>query len=479
MGVVLHPYIGADIELFATKEKRNKHNIIGATTIIKKGTSHDTNINTGGVTSIKEDGIPLEVTIEPSTCRDNVKTRLALVTRELDKLQRVNSFVASLQEIGQITPGIFKKIDNRDKELGCLPDINAYTGKINDVPKHYENIAIRTCGGHFHFGVSQLGIEFENNKQLTLSTSRDSFGTKEKDIEITFTSKKIDEWGDPKEYKRVFKKIKPFNIHELKFNVFQSLTPHQLYMIGWNGDYLMRRWKIEEENKKFKVKFNTDSNGVALALKNPLDTIKMIDLFCAIPAVLIDPGKSGRKRREIYGRAGSFRYTPYGFEYRVLSNFWFTDKALFSLYAGLARFGINLMGGYILKNTDDLGKAGLRAWEWINKENNIERIQYAINSNNFNTAKRIYDEIISPIMSEYGWNDEEHCPLTTTRQRIIFENICMQKRGYKDIFNNENFISNWTRTYSGWHSFIKPDFITHAELAGRVEHKWKTFKKKY
>jgi hypothetical protein len=47
--------------------------------------------------------------------------------------------------------------------------------------------------------------------------------------------------------------------------------------------------------------------------------IKCMDLFLGVPSVLMDKDTT---RKELYGKAGAFRFKPYGVEYRVLSNFW-------------------------------------------------------------------------------------------------------------------------------------------------------------
>lgn len=49
------------------------------------------------------------------------------------------------------------------------------------------------------------------------------------------------------------------------------------------------------------------------------------DVFLGLPSVVLD--KQG-KRRELYGSAGRYRPTPYGIEYRTLSNFWIWDTQL-------------------------------------------------------------------------------------------------------------------------------------------------------
>ena len=55
-----------------------------------------------------------------------------------------------------------------------------------------------------------------------------------------------------------------------------------------------------------------------------INFVKHLDLFF-IPSLIMDV--DGRKRMELYGSFGSFRFKSYGLEYRSLSNFWvFSSK---------------------------------------------------------------------------------------------------------------------------------------------------------
>lgn len=53
--------------------------------------------------------------------------------------------------------------------------------------------------------------------------------------------------------------------------------------------------------------------------------VKTLDLFLGVASMVLD---KDTERRKLYGTAGSFRFKPYGVEYRVLSNFWIADIQL-------------------------------------------------------------------------------------------------------------------------------------------------------
>lgn len=58
------------------------------------------------------------------------------------------------------------------------------------------------------------------------------------------------------------------------------------------------------------------------------DTIKAFDCVHGMWSVLLDNTPESIARRDIYGKAGCYRPTDYGIEYRTLSNFWTTSDSL-------------------------------------------------------------------------------------------------------------------------------------------------------
>jgi hypothetical protein len=58
-------------------------------------------------------------------------------------------------------------------------------------------------------------------------------------------------------------------------------------------------------------------------VESSLALIKYLDMYLGVPSVLMD---ADVKRRNLYGKAGCFRLTPYGLEYRVLSSYFLSNK---------------------------------------------------------------------------------------------------------------------------------------------------------
>lgn len=71
---------------------------------------------------------------------------------------------------------------------------------------------------------------------------------------------------------------------------------------------------------------------VHIGYENPSEaqSIKIVfamDMILGLGSLALD---TDERRRSMYGKAGSFRFKPYGLEYRTLSNFWIQNEDLMS-----------------------------------------------------------------------------------------------------------------------------------------------------
>ena len=101
-----------------------------------------------------------------------------------------------------------------------------------------------------------------------------------------------------------------------------ELQSEQARMFGCDVDY--NAYTQEPNEKPCGETTNTRSAGlhIHLGYENPdvdtsLTLIKYLDAYLGVPSILKDKDK---KRRTLYGKAGCFRLTDYGCEYRTLSS---------------------------------------------------------------------------------------------------------------------------------------------------------------
>ena len=102
------------------------------------------------------------------------------------------------------------------------------------------------------------------------------------------------------------------------------------------------------------LKQNDPEYKVAMVPEGHLRIIKFLDLIVGIPSVLLDNSTAAKRRRLKYGKAGCFRPTPYGVEYRTLSCWWLKSAMTMSFVYGLARLGWSIL---ISEADEDFRKA--------------------------------------------------------------------------------------------------------------------------
>jgi len=81
--------------------------------------------------------------------------------------------------------------------------------------------------------------------------------------------------------------------------------------------------------------------------------IKALDLFLGVPSILMD---TDVERKKLYGKAGEFRFTDYGCEYRVLSNFWISSREKINFIFNQVQKAVNFVNaGNVIETESELG----------------------------------------------------------------------------------------------------------------------------
>jgi hypothetical protein len=413
-------FFGADIEYFI----RNKKNeIVHASSVIdtEKG-------------RIGYDGIQGELRPSPTYCRDVFVANIYQCIKNMNERLQEREHIPDYRDFIKIKKSLFDKIPDKDKELGCEPDYNAYTGEMNPPPTEYINKPIRTCGGHIHLGFeanNKVRIKIDN--KFFITTTMNSLTQQS----ILYREYIIDGTGDDYRTKRRFI-TKQYSIslnkEDIKAGYEFEISVFQLYNLGLirYGSYfqkLFNRKNIIEEDidKKIKVRITSIDKSNNL-LENPIPLIKMLDLLVGIPCVMLDNGNQA-KRREIYGKAGSYRTKKYGVEYRVLSNFWLTSKIITYFILGMARWALEIES----KNTDVKLKKYRKTRE--------DEIIYAINTGDKSLAKNIFDGMLELLPKK---NYALKYPLSNETGIISFKKLVLYgtERNLQNFYRSSRHLDN-------------------------------------
>lgn len=114
----------------------------------------------------------------------------------------------------------------------------------------------------------------------------------------------------------------------VSFDMMELLHPTAM-RFGCEPDY--SAWTNKANPQPFSRDENLRTAGGHIHVgsdANMIQGVQMMDLFLGVPSVLLDKSEGSVKRRELYGKAGAMRPKPYGWEYRVLSNYWVFDSSL-------------------------------------------------------------------------------------------------------------------------------------------------------
>lgn len=109
-----------------------------------------------------------------------------------------------------------------------------------------------------------------------------------------------------------------------------QLQSEEAKLFGCSVDY--NAYTLEPNPKPNGESTNLRSAGMHIHLgydtpntETSLELIRYMDIFLGVPSILLD---TDTRRRSLYGKAGCFRLTPYGLEYRVLSSYFMSSRKL-------------------------------------------------------------------------------------------------------------------------------------------------------
>lgn len=148
--------------------------------------------------------------------------------------------------------------------------------------------------------------------------------------------------------------------------------PHA-YNMGCSADF--NAWTRRENPKPNSPSGLRSFGGHVHIEGGDANTIRACDLTLGMWSVLKD---KDTQRRKLYGKAGAFRYKPYGVEYRVLSNFWCDKEQLIRKVYKLTR----------LAQTFDARKVALV----VSKFGGSRNIQRIINEGRGAEALKVFEE---------------------------------------------------------------------------------------
>jgi len=120
-----------------------------------------------------------------------------------------------------------------------------------------------------------------------------------------------------------------------------------------------------------------EENGeFLLAVDSKRNAIKLMDIFVGCPLTLLDNSAASIERKRLYGKAGRFRPTDYGVEYRTPSNFWLSSPKTAELIWDLTMLALEAGKANSVESAD------------------FDRAFNAINNNDAETATAIVEKYV-------------------------------------------------------------------------------------
>lgn len=138
--------IGCDPELFVVNKEGRPRGAYG----LIPGTKEEPFKVPKGAYQV--DGMALEFNIDPARTEDEFVDNISAVMRRLRE-DVPSEYTFHVKPSVRFHHAILKKAPDEAKELGCEPDLNAYT--LEENPRPDSNTTLRTASGHIHIGLEK------------------------------------------------------------------------------------------------------------------------------------------------------------------------------------------------------------------------------------------------------------------------------------------------------------------------------------
>jgi hypothetical protein len=163
--------------------------------------------------------------------------------------------------------------------------------------------------------------------------------------------------------------------------------------------------------------------------------IPIFDVLVGLTSVLLDRDEGAAERRENYGRAGEYRLPYYGVEYRTTSNFWLHDPVLMNLVFSLAIASVNVAVA---------AANGTRTpWNDLASVVTIKSVQKAIDTNDYNQAKRQFKKLIPFIQTHM--DSSVHGLGKDTLDGFLALSETIRDKGINSVFPAQNRENRWLK----------------------------------
>lgn len=139
--------IGADPELFVFKGAMpvSAHDLL-------PGTKTKPFPVMGG--AVQVDGTAAEFNINPAASFEEFNENISQVLEKLQEMLPPDHYLKA-QSYVEWPEEYFEKLPFTAKELGCMPDFDAWTGRRNPKPRLKQRPTLRTAAGHLHIGFTE------------------------------------------------------------------------------------------------------------------------------------------------------------------------------------------------------------------------------------------------------------------------------------------------------------------------------------